>query len=145
MENVISNSIILLAIFLFGLILGVILSYYILKGSMKGKLEKWKTEKEKEIRKDALDRSRSALKGKVGEQFAPLMPAFNYEPSDARFIGSPVDYVIFEGHKEENPERITFLDVKTGEYANLTPLQKKFREIVRNGEVNWETLHVETD
>jgi predicted Holliday junction resolvase-like endonuclease len=37
------------------------------------------------------------LKGKIAEQIAPLMPGFlaKYNPADARFIGSPIDYLIF--------------------------------------------------
>jgi len=48
-------------------------------------------------RKDAVETSRSSLKGKISEQMSPLFPEFysKYEPSDARFLGSPIDFVIF--------------------------------------------------
>lgn len=109
-------------------------------------LERWKTEFKEEfeakIKKEALERSRAALKGRVGEQLALLLPMFEYEPADARFIGSPVDYIIFEGHSEENPEGITFADIKTGETARLTSRQKGFKEAIEGGKVKWETIHV---
>ncbi len=39
-------------------------------------------------RLDAVERSRSVLKGKIGEQLAPLLPEFlsAYNPSEARFL-----------------------------------------------------------
>lgn len=129
-------------LFLTGLIIGIFLTYYFLKERAKTWFEEWKTQYENKIRKDVIKRSRAALKGKVGEQFAPLSPTFDHEPSDARFIGSPVDYVIFEGHSEENPKGVTFADIKTGKSARLTPLQRRFKEVVEEGKVNWETIHL---
>lgn len=134
--------IILLAI---GLLIGIFLTYYLLKERTKGWLEKWKKEEEKKIRKDSLKKSRSTIKGKVGEQIAPILSKFKYEPSDARFIGSPVDYVIFEGHSKNNPEKVTFMDIKTGKTARLSPTQRKLKKSIENGNVSWETLHIKNE
>ncbi len=133
----------LVIIFLFGLIVGILLAYYIMKARAKSWLKQWKVEEEKKIRKDVIERSRASLKGRIGEQLAPLLPAFSHEPSDARFIGSPVDYIIFEGLSSENPEEIIFADVKVGESARLTPIQKIFKKIVEDGKIRWETIHMD--
>lgn len=137
------SSLIAIILFITGLVIGTILSYYIFKERAVTWLEKWRTEEESRIRKDALKRSRAALKGKVGEQIAPLLPLFEYEPSDARFIGSPVDYIIFEGDSENNPQSITFADVKTGRSSRLTQKQKEFKEVVEDGRVKWETIRLD--
>lgn len=72
----------------------------------KNEFEKYKAEYElvvqeriRKEREDALDRSRATLKGRIAEQMTPLLPEFiaKYEPADARFVGSPIDYVIFKG------------------------------------------------
>jgi predicted Holliday junction resolvase-like endonuclease len=44
-------------------------------------------------RKDAVERARAILKGRIGEQIAPMLPEFlsNFNPADARFIGSQID------------------------------------------------------
>lgn len=136
-------TVIYILLFLSGLILGVILTYYPLKERSKAWFEEWKAEHEDKIRKDVVERSRAALKGKVGEQLTPVLPVFDHEPSDARFIGSPVDYVIFEGHSADEPRGITFADVKTGKTARLTSLQKGFKEAIEEGKVEWETIHVD--
>src|SRR5207245_3957688 len=64
-------------------------------------LQQMREEEQKRHEKDtknALDTSRVVLKGKIAEQMAPLFPEFrnHYDPADARFIGSPIDYIIFK-------------------------------------------------
>jgi predicted Holliday junction resolvase-like endonuclease len=60
-------------------------------------LAQWKVETEKEIRKDAIDKSQSVTMGKMTEHIVPYLPGFRFNPSDARFIGSPIDFVVFDG------------------------------------------------
>jgi len=127
---------------LLGFLLGVVLSYLILLPLFRIRLEGWKREVEESLRREALERSRATLKGRIGEQMAPLLPQFKYEPADARFIGSPVDYVIFEGHSRGEPEGVVFLEVKTGR-STLTPLERKLKEVVEGGRVRWETLELD--
>ena len=105
-------------------------------------LERWRAEVEERIRREAVERSRAVLKGKIGEQMAPLLPEFRYEPADARFIGSPVDYIVFEGYSKGEPRRIVFVDVKTGK-SSLSPIERKVREIVEKRRVDWETVVLE--
>ncbi len=138
-----TDLMLVILVFFLGLALGMILIYSLLRERAKTWFEDWKNEYEDQLREDVLERSRAALKGKVGEQVAPLLPVFDYEPSDARFLGSPVDYVIFEGNSEEKPEAITFADIKTGKTARLTPKQRRFKEIIEEGKVNWETIHLD--
>ena len=86
------------------------------------------------------------LKGKIGEQMAPVLPEFRYNPADARFLGSPIDYIIFDGYSEAKEgngriRRIVLMDVKTGN-ARLSPIEKKVRDAVAAGLVEWETLEL---
>ena len=87
------------------------------------------------------------MKEKIGEQLAPLLPVFKYNVADARFIGSPIDYVIFDGYtdlkegKDRDKEiRIVLMDVKTGKDAKLTSTEKKIKEAVEAKHVYWDTL-----
>lgn len=77
---------------------------------------------------------------------APLLPEFieKYEPADARFIGSPIDYVIFKGMtKNDNgnsePMDIVFLEVKSGPHG-LTPRENKIKKAVEAGRISFDTL-----
>ncbi|MEM3453483.1 MAG: Holliday junction resolvase-like protein, partial [Candidatus Hadarchaeum sp.] len=136
------EQIIEIIIFILGLILGIILCFLYLKGRLSVQFERWKSEFEYRIRQEVLERSRAALKGKIGEQLAPLLPMFKHEPADARFLGSPVDYVVFDGYKEGEPRGVTFVDIKTGKSAELTPLQRRLKQVIEEGRVSWETIHL---
>lgn len=71
----------------------------------------------KGARKDSIDRSRSVISGKVQEHLAPLFPQFlsQFNPKDVRFIGTPLDFVVFDGLDEGNGvRRVVFVEIKTG-------------------------------
>ena len=104
-----------------------------------------------EARKESVDRSRTSLKGKIGEQMAPLLPEFiaNYEPADARFIGTPIDYVIFKNMSKNSSEtkeplEIVMLEVKSGN-SSLTKIEKAVKDAVDSQRVRFETLKIQTD
>lgn len=54
----------------------------------------WKLEEEKKIRQDAVKKSEAITRGKVTEHLIPYFPDFRYNPKDARFLGTPVDFII---------------------------------------------------
>lgn len=71
-----------------------------------------------QARADAVDTAGVVLKSKIAEQLAPLLPEFlaNYHPADAKFIGAPIDYLIFKninkGPDSEDLIEIVLLDIK---------------------------------
>jgi predicted Holliday junction resolvase-like endonuclease len=101
----------------------------------------WKVGYTRRVRDDAVQRSLAVTAGKVHEQLIPYLPAFPYNPKDARFLGSPVDLVVFDGLAEGRVRRIVFVEVKTGG-AGLTGRERMVREAVRGGEVEWVELRV---
>ena len=101
----------------------------------------WKVGYTRRVREDAVQRSLAVTAGKVHEQLIPYLPAFPYNPKDARFLGSPVDLVVFDGLAEGRVRRIVFVEVKTGG-AGLTGRERMVREAVREGEVEWVELRV---
>lgn len=101
----------------------------------------WKVGYTRRIREDAVQRSQAVTAGKVHEQLMPYLPTFPYNPKDVRFLGSPVDLVVFDGLAEGRVRRIVFVEVKTGG-AGLTDRERLVREAVRDGEVEWVELRV---
>jgi predicted Holliday junction resolvase-like endonuclease len=91
-------------------------------------------------RKDAVARSRNVLGGKFTEQLVPFFPDFAYDPTEVRFIGSPIDMVVFPGLAQGDPQEIVILEVKTGN-SQLTSIQKKIRQLVEDGMVRWDEVH----
>lgn len=91
----------------------------------------------KNIRKDAVKRSKAVIGGQVAEQIAPFLPDFPANPSDARFIGKPVDFIVFSGLSEtEKIDEILFVEVKTGKSA-LNEREKEVKKAVEKGNVRY--------
>ncbi|MFC1941643.1 Holliday junction resolvase-like protein [Chloroflexota bacterium] len=101
---------------------------------------RWQTEME-QARKSAINQSRAVLGGKFTEQMVPYLPDFKYDPTEARFIGSPIDLIVFPGLAKGDPEEIVILEIKTGPAGQLTPQERKIRQLIEEGMVRWEIIH----
>jgi predicted Holliday junction resolvase-like endonuclease len=88
------------------------------------------------IRKESVKQSQAVISGKVYEQLLPYLPDFPFNPKDVRFLGAPVDLVVFEGLDRGSVERVVFVEVKTG-LSNLTPRERQVRDAVKGGRVDW--------
>jgi predicted Holliday junction resolvase-like endonuclease len=101
----------------------------------------WKVRYTRTIRADAVQRSQAVTVGKVHEQLIPYLPAFPYNPKDVRFLGGPVDLVVFDGLSEGRLRRVVFLEVKTGGSC-LTSRERCVRDVIQAREVEWAELRV---
>ncbi len=138
------------------LVIGFTLGFFYVKAQItaiesacRAELERWKAEVSGEIRNDAVNRSRSTLKGKIAEQLAPVLPGFLFNPADARFIGSPIDYIIFDGltdvaDDKKRSIRIVFMDVKQGS-GSLTRTQRVIKKAIEDKAVSWETFRIDDE
>jgi len=63
------------------------------------------------------------------------------EDADVRFLGSPIDLVVFDGLAEGRVRRIVFLEVKTGR-SGLTSRERCVRDVIQAREVEWAELRV---
>jgi predicted Holliday junction resolvase-like endonuclease len=104
-----------------------------------------------DARKESVEKSRSSLKGQIAEQMAPLLPGFRYLPADARFLGDPIDYLVFNGYTGVRDERaqddsleIVLLEVKQGKSA-LSGFQKAIARAVQEGKVRFEVCRILPD
>lgn len=107
-------------------------------------LDQWKVEKEKEIRQDAIDKSQSVTMGKMTEHIVPYLPGFKFNPADARFIGSPIDFVLFDGLSNDEVRKIVFVEVKTGS-SNLSTRERSIRNAVQDKKIEWLEIKVNLD
>ena len=147
---------------LIGACIGVIITTLILSNTRNGRIraeyEQYISELELEhqqalaqAQKRSVNTSRAVLKGKMAEQLAPIMPEFRYLPSDAKFLGDPVDYVVFDGYTDfrdgegraEDIE-VILMDIKSGG-ARLTKGQQAIAQAVQEGRLRFETLRIDFD
>jgi predicted Holliday junction resolvase-like endonuclease len=118
---------------LLGIVIGIVVAWlYFLV---------WKLRYSAAIREDAVQRSLAVTAGKVHEQLVPYLPEFGFNPKDARFLGSPVDLVVFDGLATGDVRRIVFLEVKTGA-AQLTTRERQIRDVIEAREVVWAELRL---
>lgn len=96
---------------------------------------------ERAARRSALSGARASLKGKISEQLAPLLGGFEWEAKDARFLGAPVDYVVFDGYSDGDDVEVVLVEVKTGR-GKLTAGERRVRDAVRAGRVRFETVRL---
>ena len=102
----------------------------------------WRLRYSASIREDAVQRSLAVTAGKVHEQLVPYLPEFGFNPKDARFLGSPVDLLVFDGLDDGELRRVVFIEIKTGG-STLTGRERQLRDVVRARQVAWEELRIE--
>ncbi|HVO39592.1 MAG TPA: Holliday junction resolvase-like protein [Spirochaetia bacterium] len=135
-------------------LLAVILVWRAERRRSSARIEQLLNEREQDLqhaRRESVERSRSSLKGQIAEQMAPLLPGFQYEPADARFLGDPIDYVVFKGYTgvrdqgaEADDVEIVLLEVKQGRSA-LSPTQRIIARSVEEGRVRFEICRILDD
>ena len=67
--------------------------------------------------------------GKIGENLAPFVKCWPWDPNGFRFLGNPVDGIQF------TDKEIIFVEIKTGN-ARLKKSQKQLRDLVKAGKVS---------
>jgi predicted Holliday junction resolvase-like endonuclease len=81
--------------------------------------------------------------GKITEHLVPFSEHLkDFNPRDIRFIGSPVDLMIFDGATEKrNIIDIYLVEIKTGT-GQLSKKQKTIRDAITNNRVYWKPIVV---
>ena len=137
----------IIAIIIVVAIFAIFITYYIARLNFERKFRQWQEserlswqEAMEKAKTEAVTQSRAVLGGKFTEQMAPYLPEFRYDPTEARFIGSPVDLIIFPGLAAGEPEEIVIMEIKSGRASQLTPQQRKIRQLIEDGMVRWELL-----
>jgi len=87
-------------------------------------------------RLDAVKRSRAVLGGQFSEQLSPYLPGFPGDPTEARFIGKPVDFIVFSGASSGTVDEVLFIEVKSGN-AQLTGVERSLRNAIEKGKVRF--------
>ncbi len=103
--------------------------------------EKWKKKQVPSIREDAIRGSQAVTLGKSLEHLIPYFPDFPYNPKDVRFLGSPIDLIVFDGLSEGDLREVVFIEVKTGKSSRLPTRERQLKECLQDRRVSWDLLH----
>lgn len=74
--------------------------------------------------------SQSVKYGKLTEQFIPFTKDFPFNSENFRFIGTPVDGIVFD------EDKIIFAEFKTAS-SQLSAKQKNIRSLVKDKKIEW--------
>jgi predicted Holliday junction resolvase-like endonuclease len=80
---------------------------------------------------------------------APLLPEFPFSSADARFIGNPIDFVVFDGYTQVKDEKgdsinVVLVEVKKGK-GRLTREETLIKKAVEEGRVSWRTISLKDE
>lgn len=104
---------------------------------------------EKAAREDSLKRSRAIIRGQATEHLAPFVIK-DTNPKDCRFLGNPVDYILFDGLSDvtdgvsDQVNSIKFIDIKTGS-SGLNKAQRRIRDAIKEGKVSFQVINPDKD
>ncbi len=117
-------------------IIGLAVAFYI--GQKIGAFRKHKEWKEMlpDHRREAIMKSRAILGGHFSEQLAPYLPDFDYLPTECRFIGKPIDFLVFKGMDEKKINEVVFVEVKSGN-SKLSDQEKNLKDTIEKKKVKF--------
>lgn len=128
------QAIVLILIFLLILIIGFLIG-------KKYSDYLWKEKKVPELREEAIEKSRAVLGGQFSEQLAPYLPDFKYSPTEVRFVGKPIDFIVFKGMDNKDIKEVVFVEVKSGK-SDLSTVERILRDAIKDKKVSWEEYRI---
>ena len=109
-------------------------------------LKSYLREKEDELKKRkklATDRAEITTKsvniGKNLEKVLPTMKDFKWNLADCRVMGSPIDFLTFNGFSDGIVQSLSFIEVKSGG-ARLNKHQKAIRDAIEDKKVSYKVM-----
>ncbi len=120
------------------LILGIFIGYFLGK-ILRDKY--WESQIETE-RKDAIMKSRAVLGGQFSEQLAPYLPDFPFSPTEVRFLGKPIDFIVFKGMDGKKIDEVVFVEVKSGK-SKINNHEKNLKDAIEKKKVRWEEYRID--
>ena len=80
-------------------------------------------------------RSMSTKHGMMAEQFLPYYKDFPGDPQKFKFLGAPVDGILFE------EDKIVIIEFKTGK-SQLSATQRRIRKLIKEGKVYFQEIRM---
>ena len=107
-------------------------------------------QEEETLKQKGRAQSAHTSKGQILEKWAPFVDHDQIDPhwkaEDWCFLGQPIDYVVFDWHKDTalNLEdgKVVLLDVKAAK-SQLTTKQRRIRDLVKAGQVEWREIRLD--
>lgn len=102
--------------------------------------QEWQ-EKLPKLKQESVKKSREVLTGHFSEQLAPYLPDFPYSPTECKFIGKPIDLIVFKGLDKKEPSEVIFVEIKSQD-SKLSTVERKLRDVIKDKKIKWEEYRV---
>ena len=107
-------------------------------------------QEEETLKQKGRAQSAHTSKGQILEKWAPFVDHDQIDPhwksEDWCFLGQPIDYVVFDWHKDTTLNiaegKVVLLDVKAAK-SQLTTKQRRIRDLVKAGQVEWREIRLD--
>lgn len=92
-------------------------------------------DQEKAARGHSVATSAGVVRGNAAQHLAPFMPEMldRFQPGDWRFLGSPIDFIVFDGLTSDLVTQIVLVEVKTN--ATLSKKQAVIKASIDAGAI----------
>ncbi len=131
-------------LFIVVFLIGIVIAYVAGKKAGVFQRDRYWEKQLPEHRKEAIMKSRAVLGGQFSEQLAPYLPDFKYNPTECRFIGKPVDFLVFKGMDDKKIDEVIFVEVKSGS-SKISSQEKNLKEAIENKRVKWKEYRIPKD
>lgn len=100
-------------------------------------------EKKKELVKHAIARSKGVKLGNYLEEWIPYFRPLlkHYNPCDYKYLGKPVDFIIFNGMEGDKIKEIVFLEAKS-KSGGLSKRERQIRDCIEKGKTKFKIIAV---
>jgi len=113
---------------------------------LKKQYEEELKERRREFNKDKTElhthlevKTKATNFGQNMEKVLPTFKTFDKTVTDCRFLGSPIDFITFNGISKSSVKSISFIEVKTGKGV-LNSNQKKVKKAVEDEKVSYKVF-----
>jgi predicted Holliday junction resolvase-like endonuclease len=130
-----------------GLVLTAVLLHRSAAARARDRFAAWQADEGAGLRRRTLAAARGGIKADVAMGLAEVVDAFPFEASDARFVGDPVAFVVFDGHTEVKDRAapslrgVSFVTMGPPGFPGDDP-GPLIAECVAAGRVEWMTLRL---
>ena len=96
--------------------------------------------KKKKLATEAAERTTTAVNiGKNLERALPTIKGFKWVVPDSKFLGDPIDLLVFNGLSNGKVDSLSFVEVKSGK-AKLNNHQKSIRDAIGDHKVSYKVF-----
>jgi len=105
-----------------------------------------KREQELEEERMAMDekvrnRIDTSVKVRFGQVVQNILPEFSaYRPDEMRWLGDPVDWIVFDGKQSGSIKEVVFMEGKSTDKTPLKPIQRDLQRAVTEKRVAFRTI-----